>query len=110
MKKIIIILFGLMPFISKAQDSKPSSDSSRIVEASCGECKFGMTGGGCNLAVKIDNKAYYVEGTGINDHGDAHAADGFCSAVRKAKVSGKIVNDKFVASSFKLLPLEAKKP
>src|SRR5689334_3060614 len=110
MKQLIILMIGLLPFITRAQDSKNNNDSTRIVEASCGECKFGMSGKGCQLAVRFDNKSYYVEGTSINDHGDAHAADGFCSAVRQARVSGKVVNDKFVATSFRLLPPETKKP
>jgi hypothetical protein len=45
-----------------------------------------------------------VEGTTLNDHGDAHAADGFCSAVRKAEVVGELKDNKFVVTSFKLLP------
>jgi hypothetical protein len=45
-----------------------------------------------------------VDGTKIDDHGDAHAKDGFCEKVRKAEVRGNIVNNRFLASSFKLLP------
>ena len=41
-----------------------------------------------------------------NFPGDAHAEDGFCSAIRKAEVVGEIKGDRFVASSFKLLPVE----
>ena len=61
---------------------------------------------GCDLAVRIDGKSYFVEGTKLDDHGDAHAEDGFCSAIRKAEISGEIVNDKYVATTFKLLPQE----
>ena len=75
------------------------------VEASCGQCKFGLKHKkGCDLAVRIDGKAYFVEGTSIDDHGDAHATDGFCSAIRKAEVQGKIVNNHFKVTYFKLLP------
>ena len=59
---------------------------------------------GCDLAVRIDGKSYFVEGTTIVDHGDAHDHDGFCSAVRKAEVIGEIKDNKFVVTSFKLLP------
>jgi hypothetical protein len=59
---------------------------------------------GCDLAVRIDGKTYWVEGSGIDDHGDAHGGMGFCNAVRKAEVSGKVKGKKFVATSFKLLP------
>jgi len=74
------------------------------VKASCGQCMFGMKANGCDLAVKIDGKTYFVEGTHINDYGDAHAEDGFCNAVRKAEVQGEVVNDKFKVTYFKLQP------
>jgi len=50
----------------------------RIVEAACGECQFAMPGTGCDLAVRIDGEHYFVDGTGIDDHGDAHANEGLC--------------------------------
>ncbi len=80
-----------------------------IAEAACGQCRFGLKGEGCNLAVRIDGKAYFADGTGIDDHGDAHAQDGFCNAIRKAEIKGKRVNGRFAASYFKLLPEPAKK-
>jgi hypothetical protein len=49
----------------------------QIVEASCGQCQFGMEGHGCELAVRIDGKSYFVDGSSIDSHGDAHAKDGF---------------------------------
>ncbi len=76
------------------------------VEASCGQCKLGLEGSGCDLAVRIDGKAYYVDGTKIDDHGDAHGDDGFCNAIRSAKVSGKVEKGRFVVESFELLPVE----
>ena len=77
----------------------------QIVEASCGQYKLGLEGGGCDLAVRIDGQAHFVDGIGIDDHGDSHAADGFCSAIRQAKVTGKVENNRFVVKSFELLPL-----
>ena len=41
-----------------------------------------------------------------NDHGDAHAEDGFCSAVRQAKVKGHLENDRFMVASFELIAEE----
>jgi len=76
----------------------------QVVLASCGQCQFGLEGGGCTLAVKIDGQAYYVDGSDIDDHGDAHASDGFCEAVREAEVTGTIVGGQFLATSFRLLP------
>ena len=77
---------------------------SRIVEAACGECQFAMPGTGCDLAVRIDGEDYFVDGTGIDDHGDAHANEGLCNAVRKARVSGEMREGRFVATAFELLP------
>jgi hypothetical protein len=79
---------------------------SHVVEASCGQCQFGLEGEGCNLAVRFEGQAYFVDGTGIDDHGDAHADDGFCNAVRQARVSGRIADGRFVATAFELLPEE----
>ena len=106
MKKIFSLLFIFSFIFTNAQDKK-EVQKTQIVEAACGQCQFGMNGkGGCDLAVRIDGKSYFVDGTDIHKHGDAHAADGFCSAVRKAEVVGNIKEDRFVASSFKLLPVE----
>lgn len=75
----------------------------QVVEASCGECNFGLHGKSCDLAVRINGKPYFVDGAKIDDFGDAHASDGFCAAVRKAEVQGKVVNGRFKATYFKLL-------
>lgn len=98
--KTIVALFLILISCSSTEKKAFKNE---IVDASCGQCNFGLEGSGCDLAVRIDSLAYFVDGTGIDDHGDAHAADGFCEAIRKANVSGKIENGRFVASSFKLL-------
>lgn len=108
MKKIIVATLLFVTVALSAQEKK-ETPKTQIVEASCGQCQFGMKGYACDLAVRIDGKSYFVDGTSIDSHGDAHAADGFCAAIRKAEVSGAIVNDRFVATSFKLLPEEKKK-
>lgn len=74
-----------------------------VVETACGECQFKLSGKGCHLAVRMDDKAYFVDGTDIDSHGDAHAKDGFCNAVRKAEVQGEIVNNRYKVTYFKLL-------
>jgi hypothetical protein len=81
----------------------------QVVEAACGQCQFKLEGEGCNLAVKINGKAYFVDGTSIDEHGDAHAKDGFCNAVRKAEVQGELVDNRFQASYFKLVKETEKK-
>ena len=78
-----------------------------VVEASCGQCNFDLEGGGCDLAVRIDGKAYFVDGFGIDDFGDAHADDGFCAVVRHARVTGHVEDGRFVAQAFELLSQDA---
>lgn len=75
-----------------------------VVEAACGECLFGLKGDDCDLAVRIGGRAYFVDGTHIDQHGDAHAADGFCKTIRHARVTGEVKRGRFVATSFELLP------
>ena len=106
--KNIFVPFLLFVCISLTAQEKKAPQKTQIVEASCGECQFGLKGKGCDLAVRIDGKAYFVDGTSIDEHGDAHGADGFCEAVRKAEVTGKIVDNRFQVSYFKLLPSEKK--
>ncbi|PKP34901.1 MAG: hypothetical protein CVU00_04910 [Bacteroidetes bacterium HGW-Bacteroidetes-17] len=74
------------------------------VEAACGECQFRLKGDDCELAVRVNGKAYFVDGPDIDDYGDAHAEDGFCNAIKQAKVKGKIEGDRFIAESFELVP------
>ena len=77
----------------------------QIVEVACGQCQFKMKQKkGCDLAIRIDGKSYFVEGTKIDDHSDAQANDGFCNAIRKAEVIGEVKDGKFMVSYFQLLP------
>lgn len=108
MKKIFAFLFFVFTLSMSAQE-KEIIVKKQIVQASCGQCKFNMDGHGCDLAVRIEGKSYWVDGTTIDDHGDAHAEDGFCSAIRKAEVEGTIVDNKFKIKSFKLFPLKEEK-
>ena len=94
---------------SSSKTSKPDPTKKiMIVEASCGQCQFKIKGGGCDLAVRFDGKGYFVDGTKIDEHGDAHAEDGFCEAIRRAEVQGEVVNNRFVATYFKLIPEKPK--
>ncbi len=102
MKNIIATVFLFVAVLANAQDKKEIK--TQIVDASCGQCQFGMNAKGCDLAVRIDGKSYFVDGTSLDSHGDAHAEDGFCSVVRKAEVAGTIVDNRFKATSFQLLP------
>ncbi|MFZ1750053.1 MAG: DUF6370 family protein [Saprospiraceae bacterium] len=118
MKNLIFVFaFFALPLVMCAQKNsklaaKPDATKKvMLVEASCGQCQFGMDGSGCDLAIRFDDKSYYVTGSNLNDHGDAHAHDGFCSAIRKAEVQGEVVDSKFKLSYFKLVsPEKNKKP
>ncbi|HEX8314914.1 MAG TPA: DUF6370 family protein [Flavisolibacter sp.] len=108
--KIVLASFLLLTVCFASAQNKPGSTKKLLtVEASCGQCKLGLKGKGCSLAVRIDGKAYFVDGTEIDSHGDAHADDGFCNKIRKAAVQGEVVNSRFKATYFKLLPEPAKK-
>jgi hypothetical protein len=79
-----------------------------LVEVSCGKCKLGLAGKNCDMAVRINGKAYYADGANIDAFGDAHAADGMCNAIRMAEVQGQVVANRFKISYIKLLPEEKK--
>ena len=106
----VLIAQGLFAQKTDVKVAKPDPNKKiQIVEASCGECQFKLAGKGCDLAVRIDRKAYFVDGTDIDSHGDAHADDGFCKAVRKAEVQGEVVNNRFKVTYFKLVKDPEKK-
>lgn len=99
MKKIIFILVAhFLTVLAFGQTPH------QLVEAACGQCQFGMPGKGCDLALRINGKAYFVDGTSIDSHGDAHAKNGFCNTIRMAAVTGEIENGRFKAKRMVLLP------
>ena len=99
MKKIIVLSLLILASCANKNEIK------QVAEISCGQCQFELNSeDGCDLAIRIDDKAYFIEGFGINDFGDAHAEHtGFCEVIRKGEIVGELINDKFVASSIKLL-------
>ena len=108
MKKIITSIFLFSVLVATAQDKK-EQPKTQILDAACGQCQFKMEGYGCDLAVRIDGKNYFVDGTSIDSHGDAHADDGFCAVIKKAEVVGEIKNNRFVVTHFKVLSEQKKK-
>ncbi len=103
----VLLVLYCSPFTAAAQTLAAQPDSSQrvwTVQTSCGTCQFGMKGGDCALAVRFKGKAYFTDGATIDAFGDAHAKDGFCNAVRKAQVQGKVENNRFKVTWFKLLP------
>lgn len=112
MKSILILAFFSFFILNAGAQKTDKPDLAKkiqIVEASCGECHFQLKGKSCDLAIRIDGTAYFVDGTTINEHGDAHAIDGFCEAIRKAEVQGELVNNRFKVTYFKLVRQEVKK-
>lgn len=110
-------LTGLPLFVSCGRSAEPGAggqDTSAnslsmhfddvACEAACGQCQFDLPGEGCALALRIGEQAWFVDGVGIDEHGDAHADDGFCNAIRRAVVSGDVKDERFVATSFQLQP------
>ena len=112
LSSIVCLLFISSSFGQKSDSKVSTPDPGKkvqVVETACGECQFKLAGKGCDLAVRIDGKAYFVDGTDIDSHGDAHAEDGFCKAVRKAEVQGNLANNRFKVTYFKLLKDPEKK-
>lgn len=70
----------------------------QTVDAACGVCIYKMPGvTGCPLAIKIDGKAYLVEGAKWPNHD-------YCDRNCRAVVSGKIEGDKFITTKFEAKP------
>jgi hypothetical protein len=106
--KNFILVISLFLVSSSANAQK--KDKTYKVLASCGQCQLDMnTKKGCDLAIQYAGKKYWVEGSGIEDHGDSHASEGFCNAIRKAKVTGTFKENQFYATSFVLIQKKKKK-
>lgn len=108
MKYLLSLLLSVACLSLNAQESPKTlklDPNKKVIEvlASCGTCNFKMKAPGCPLAIKIDDKFYLVEGTKIDDHGDAHADDGFCNAIKKAKVQGTFEGEKFKLTYFEII-------
>ena len=102
---IMAVMPGTPEVPAKTESQKGNNMSiNQVVEAACGQCQLGITEkSGCDLAIRIDGKSYFVDGTSIHDHGDAHADDGFCAAIRQANVKGEIIDGRFKAESFTII-------
>jgi len=102
MKYTMLLTLMILGCGNKEVETVDASQT-QILEVACGECMFGLPGDDCDLAVRVDGKAYFVKGTHIDDHGDAHAGEGFCNAIRRAEVKGELINNIFQVTEFKLL-------
>ena len=89
---------------------KTQTIKNKLVEASCAQCQFKVKEPqGCDLSVRFQGKIYFVDGTNLDAHGDAHEADGFCNAIRQAKVSGTLEGNRIKVTQFDLRPSTKKK-
>lgn len=96
--------------VQRRENSRTAPASGQPVVAGCATCIFEMEGvSGCVLAVKIAGKHYLVNGSDIDDHGDAHEPRGLCNSARDALVEGTIEGDRFVAGRFELKPYDAER-
>jgi hypothetical protein len=98
------LLLIVLLLSSSCAISKRNTAIEGTYEVACGKCIYDMTGDKCDLAILIDGKYYYVEGSAVSDHGDEHADDGLCETSRKAQVKGKINYGIFVAEYVKIIP------
>ena len=105
---IMALLFSVGTYAQEKKSTGKFDEKKKTYEvlASCGTCNFKMKAPGCPLAIKLDGKYYFVDGTKIDDHGDAHADDGFCNVIKKAKVQGIVKGDRFTASYFEIIKEE----
>lgn len=94
----VIVLFITIGCSSKKENTQ-------LAEVACGQCQFDLTSHeGCDLAVRIDGKAYFVDGAKIDDFGDAHDEHkGFCEVIRKGNIAGEIVDNRFKVESIELI-------
>lgn len=56
----------------------------------------------CELAIKINGKAFFVDGANIDEFRDAHAENELCVVTAEAHVIGKIEGERFTVHSFEL--------
>ncbi|WP_298767278.1 DUF6370 family protein [uncultured Polaribacter sp.] len=101
MKKIFLLSLCIVAFSC----GKKKVAIEQVADISCGQCQFGLNSeDGCSLAVKVFDKAYFVDGFNIDDFGDAHDAHtGFCNVIRKGSIKGEIKNSRFMANTIKLI-------
>ena len=106
MPEIPDVKMAVVPGLPAKSESPKGNNMpiNQVVEAACGQYQFRMTEkSGCDLAVRIEGKSYFVDGTSIHDHGDAHADDGFCEIIRQVEVKGEIIDGRFKAETFTII-------
>lgn len=106
MLSLLALIFAIVSFGQDAVKKQLVLNKNKQIDTldvACGTCMFKMKGTTCTLALKYNDTCYFVRGTDIDDHGDAHDKMGFCSAIRQAKVQGEVKDGKFIVTYFELL-------
>ncbi|MEN8123391.1 MAG: DUF6370 family protein [Bacteroidota bacterium] len=85
--------------ITTVDEIEETNAEEQLAQVGCAKCQLGLECEDCQLAVKIGEKAYFVEGVDM----DAFAEDGLCSMVKNAKVVGKKADNKFKATKIELI-------
>ena len=95
----LILTIPLVMLAGCSNDSASSSVAKITEEVGCGMCIYHMDGvSSCATAVKIGDTPYLLSDNKL----DAHSS-GICAAPKRAEVSGKIVEGKYVASTIRLV-------
>ena len=71
----------------------------QLAEIGCALCQMGLDCESCQLAVKIEDKTYFVEGFEM----DAEAEHELCSVIKKAKVKGQVAENRFKAENIEFI-------
>lgn len=79
-------------------EDQAATGETQTYEVGCGGCIFQMEDAvGCEAAVKVDDKTYWIEGVKISAHNI-----GLCSGSAEADMAGEVKDGKFIATSFAL--------
>lgn len=107
---LIVVASASLVFVSCGEKKAPApafppavvaaAAGARELEAGCAGCVYHMDGAeGCQLAVLVDGKHYYVSGVDMPGH-----ESGLCDGPQRALVLGKVDGDRFVATAFAMKP------
>lgn len=101
---VALCALPLMGCADTSADAATVEVNDEVIEVACGTCQLNMEGSGCEAAVRIDGKTYFMDGAPAELAETEHDADGICMCVREAKVTGKVVDGRFKAEKFELQP------
>lgn len=103
LKRTVITLVSFIFLVSlSAEEGHKHEDhksAAHVYSVGCGSCIYDVKGAkGCPSYIKVNGKALPLTGIKTSFH-----KLGLCGKEGKAKVDGKVVDGKFVATSFELV-------